>query len=336
MITLRAEAGRRIGWERGLGETAADRWTLGYAIATAAVLVWRVPAGRLPVFLVVHGFLVALALLMPRARRAGAVGRFIGDWYPLLIVTALYTEIGLVNLADGRAYDRIVLGWEQTLFGLQPARDWIRWSPSVWLSWVLHLGYLAYYPITVAAPLALWVTGQREAMRRAVTTITATFYLCYATFLLFPVVGPRHVFLAADNAATQTAIAQLTARFLDHVAAWGAAFPSSHVAVSVAATAAALREWRALGLALVVPTTLLALGSVYGQFHYAVDALAGLGVGLAVAGCAWLAGRQGAAARVDAGCREAPEPALPSVDRPEIFPAWSEQASSPRGTSDRS
>ena len=113
-------------------------------------------------------------------------------------------------------------------------------------------------------------------------------------FLLFPVVGPRLVFPAADNAATQTAIAQLTARFLDQVAAWGAAFPSSHVAVSVAATAAALREWRALGLALVIPTTLLALGSVYGQFHYGVDALAGLGVGLAVAAGAWLAARQAA------------------------------------------
>ncbi|PYM71094.1 MAG: hypothetical protein DME03_20120, partial [Candidatus Rokuibacteriota bacterium] len=63
-------------------------------------------------FLVVHGLLAALALLMPRARRSGPVGRLVGDWYPLLIVTGLYTEVGLVNLADGRAYDRIVLGWE--------------------------------------------------------------------------------------------------------------------------------------------------------------------------------------------------------------------------------
>ena len=296
MITEHAEARCRIGSERLLRGTPVDRWALGYALATAAVLVWRVPGGRLPPFLVVHGLLAALALLMTHARRAGPVGRFVGDWYPLLIVTALYTEIGLVNLADGRAYDRIVLGWEQTLFGFQPAREWIRWNPSVWLSWVLHLGYLAYYPIAAAAPLGLWATGQREAMRRVVTTITATFYLCYATYLLFPVVGPRHVFPAADNAATHTAIARLTARFLDHVAAWGAAFPSSHVAVSVAATAAALCEWRALGMALVVPTTLLALGSVYGQFHYAVDALAGLGVGLAVAAGARLASRQGAPA----------------------------------------
>jgi hypothetical protein len=294
--TRGAEVGHR--WEKRPRAAAVDHWTLGYALVVAAVLAWRVPVAALSGFLVVHGLLIALAVLMPFARRGGAVGRFIGDWYPLLILTALYTEIGLANLADGQAYDRIVLGWEQALFGFQPAREWIRSSPSVWLSWILHLGYLAYYPIIVAGPLALWLTGQREAMHRAVTTIAVTFYLCYATYLLFPVVGPRHVFPAADNTATQTAIARMAEGFLEHVAAWGAAFPSSHVAASVAATAAALREWRAIGLALVVPTVLLTLGSVYGQFHYAIDAVAGLGTGLAVAAGARLALRQRAAARL--------------------------------------
>jgi membrane-associated phospholipid phosphatase len=321
MISQHGKAQCGIGWEGWSRATAADRWTLGYALAIAVVLVCRVPTVYLPVVLVVHGLLVALALLMPRARRAGTVGRFVGDWYPLLILTALYTEIGLANLADGRAYDRIVLGWEQALFGFQPAREWIRSRPSVWLSWVLHLGYLAYYAIIVAAPLALWLTRQREAMQRAVTTITATFYLCYATYLVFPVVGPRHVFPAADNAATQTAIAQWTARFLEHVSAWGAAFPSSHVAVAVAATAVALLEWRVLGLALVVPTPLLTLGSVYGQFHYAVDALAGIGVGLAVAAGAWLVSRKGATAlEVDPGPCMTRQPPMPPVDRRNSFP----------------
>ena len=314
MIALHANARDRVGREGRPDRTPVDRWTLGYAVVAAALLVSRVRTDQLFAFLAVHASLVALALLMPRARRAGPAGRFLGDWYPLLLLTALYTEVGLVNLGDGRAYDRLVLGWEQALLGFQPAREWIRSNPSVWLSWVLHLGYLAYYPITLAAPLALWVAGQREAMLRAMTTIVATFYVCYAIYLVFPVVGPRHVFAAADNAATQTAIAQLTARFLDHVAAWGAAFPSSHVAVSVAATIAAFREWRALGLALVVPTTLLTLGSVYGQFHYAVDALAGLGVGSIVAVGAWLTSARGATARVDPARRDVPEP-VPSRDR---------------------
>src|SRR5215510_5665296 len=118
--------------------TSVDCWTLGYAVVTVGAFVWRMPHERVPTLLATHLVLAVLVLLMPRARRGSPVGRFLGDWYPLLIVTALYTEVGLVNLADGRAYDRIVLGWEQALFGFQPAREWIRVNPSASLSWVLY------------------------------------------------------------------------------------------------------------------------------------------------------------------------------------------------------
>jgi len=252
----------------------------------AVVIVWRRPDTSVAPFLVAHGLLAALALLMPRARRAGPAGRWLGDWYPLLIVTALYAEVGAVNTADGRAYDRIVAGWEQALFSSQPAREWIRHQPWPWLSWLLHLGYLAYYPIVVGPALALWLAGRRQGMQRFLASVMATFYVCYVIFLLFPVAGPRDVFPAADNAATATAVARWTQRLLDRLAAWGAAFPSSHVAVSVAATMAAFREWRALGHAMVAPTVLLALGAVYGQFHYVVDVLGGVGVALLVTACA--------------------------------------------------
>jgi membrane-associated phospholipid phosphatase len=48
----------------------------------------------------------------------------------------------------------------------------------------------------------------------------------------------------------------------------------------VAATLAAARSSRRLGLLLFVPTLLLTVGVVYCQMHYGVDALAGLGVGV--------------------------------------------------------
>src|SRR5262249_26304448 len=81
---------------RGPEMTSVDCWTLGSAVVTVAAFVWRMPHERFPTLLAIHLLLAVLVLLMPRARRAGPVGRFLGDWYPLLIVTALYTEVGLV------------------------------------------------------------------------------------------------------------------------------------------------------------------------------------------------------------------------------------------------
>jgi membrane-associated phospholipid phosphatase len=104
----------------------------------------------------------------------------------------------------------------------------------------------------------------------------ATSYLCYLVFLFFPVAGPRYAFDGAHNLATDVGPARIAAWLLDRGDSWGAAFPSSHVAASVVATGMALRYWRPLGLVLLPFTAGLILAVVYGQFHYAVDALAGL------------------------------------------------------------
>jgi membrane-associated phospholipid phosphatase len=84
--------------------------------------------------------------------------------------------------------------------------------------------------------------------------------------------------------ATDVWPARFAAWLLDHGDSWGAAFPSSHVAASVVATGMALRYWRPVGLLLMPFTGGLILAVVYGQFHYAVDALAGLVVAALMVG----------------------------------------------------
>jgi membrane-associated phospholipid phosphatase len=108
-----------------------------------------------------------------------------------------------------------------------------------------------------------------------VLLIMSAFYVCYATFAFFPVAGPRYVLPLAHNAATAVWPARVTQQLLNSAGAWGTAFPSSHVAAALVAGLAAGRSWRPLGAVLFPAAVLLALGTVYGQFHYAIDALAG-------------------------------------------------------------
>ena len=256
-----------------------DRWTAGYAAFVSAVVC--VHAARLPhplLLLGAHAGLAAAACLAPRARARGGVWLFLGELYPLLVVVLLYTEIGHVNAAVGASHDAAVQGLEQRLFAGQPARAWIRAWPWPWLSTSMHAGYLSYYLILAGAPLLPWFSGRRAAAARVAFLMTVTFYLCYAVFLLFPVAGPRYAFPRADNAATHTLLARLTQSLLDNGAAWGTAFPSSHVAVSLVAGVAGFRAWPAVGVLLLPAALLLTLATVYGQFHYAVDALGGVAV----------------------------------------------------------
>jgi membrane-associated phospholipid phosphatase len=254
--------------------TALDLWTIAYAALASAVIAVR--GGALaPPLVAAHVALVVVALLAPRLRAAGGPGRFIAAFYPLMAVLGLYSSIGLVNAAARTSYDLTVQRWEAALFGAQPSRDWIRAWPVPALSWTLHVAYLSYYMTLAAAPLGLWLSGRREGARHVGYLMMLTFYVCYAAFLTFPVAGPRYLFPQADNAATSVWPAWLAQRLLDGNAAWGTAFPSSHVAVSLVAAGAAAREWAALGAALLVPALLLTIGTVYGQFHYASDAIAG-------------------------------------------------------------
>ncbi|MGH7699519.1 MAG: phosphatase PAP2 family protein [Gemmatimonadales bacterium] len=257
-----------------------DRLTIAYVAALGLALAWLWRDG-LPAswhwIVLAHGLLVALALLAPAARTAGPLGRFLGDWYPLLLLGALYGALGVINLEEAHAYDLTVQRWEAAVFGRQVSAEWIRAAPSPLLSWVMHACYLAYYPILYAAPLGLWLSGRRDAARATILALMVTFYACYVAFVLFPVTGPRYMFPLADNAAPQTAPALLAQWLLNQGDSWGAAFPSSHVAGCAVAAVMAWRAWRPLGLALLPFAAGLSVAVVYGQFHYAVDALGSLG-----------------------------------------------------------
>jgi membrane-associated phospholipid phosphatase len=263
---------------------AADKATLAYVSAATVAVLWfarRDPA-TCALLLLAHALVGALVVLAPRARDAGPLGEAAGTWYPMVLLAAFYTEVGVLNLEAGFHYDALIQRLEVAVFGSQVSYEWIRAMPSVTLSWVLHACYLAYYFILLAAPLGLWMSGRRDAARFTIFALVTTCYCCYVVFLFFPVAGPRYSFTVATNAATEVWPARVARWVLDLGDSWGAAFPSSHVAGAAVATVCALRFWRPLGLALLPWSVGLVFGVVYGQFHYAVDAVAGLAMAAAV------------------------------------------------------
>jgi membrane-associated phospholipid phosphatase len=278
---------------------SVDLITLLYvAVATTAVLAFsRKDETEWGWLLVAHGLIIVLVLLAPRARQAGPIGHFLGDWYAMLLLLGLYAEVGMVNVDLGYQHDPTIQRLEQWVFGSQLSYRWIREMPSPVFSWIMHACYLAYYAILSASPLGLWLHGRRDAARRTIFAVMVTFYLCYVVFLFFPVAGPRYAFDLAHNAATETWPALAAQWLLDRGDSWGAAFPSSHVAAAVVAALCALRYWRPLGLALMPFTIGLVLSVVYGQFHYAVDAVAGLIVALGVVASQYIYGAEAEKAR---------------------------------------
>ncbi len=268
------------------GVLPVDRLTLGFIVPFAAILLAQARhVESWPWLLLGDALVVVLVALLPRLPATGAFPTFVGGAYPLILATAFYWQLGDIQLDVGRLYDGVVQRWEVALFGSQLSVAWHQHAPSPLLSAVMHLFYGSYYWILALVPLWLLARGRRDAFRRAIFIIALALYVSYLVFGVFPVAGPYFTFPRVPERLVASWPARYVYFMLGNGSSMGTAFPSSHVAASWVAVYAAWRDERWLAVALAPLALGLALGPVYGQFHYAIDALAGalLAVALMVA-----------------------------------------------------
>ena len=228
--------------------------------------------------LAAHTGALAVALLAGAARRHET--RVLRDWVPLGLGPFLYIELRWIIEAVGRPHaDALVAGWESAFFASDPSRTLALRFPSVVLSELLHLCYLSYYALVYVPPALLWLRGQRRAFAETVLALVVVYAACFAMYALFPVDGPR--FVRGPSMAQAGPIRTVVMHLLASGSSRGSAFPSSHVAASVVAALCALRYQRRTGIVVATLTIGLAIGAVYGGYHYGVDIVAGALTGLA-------------------------------------------------------
>ncbi len=308
--------GERPTWARRPGPAAgadepglrpADLMVVGYLLLTG-VLILAYPK-NLPLWaLHVALRLVAIFLLL---RFAGArirhpVLRLMRDWYPIMAFVPLYAELNtLTNLFTTTRHDGWIVAWEATLFGGQPSQTMRLAWPQPWVSEYLHFAYFFYY--FVPATLALWlsVTRDRARFSEALSAIVLVFLSCCMIFILFPVVGPYHHFGHPPASWWPGFFGPLVHSIVDHGSSLGTAFPTSHTAVAVCVWLTAWRLCRPAFWLLTGIVPALAVGTVYGGFHYAVDTIAGVLLG---AVCAIAAPRLHEGLLVRMGSKSAQEP----------------------------
>lgn len=261
---------------------ALDRLTQGYLGITAALgLGFGGGAGALVAGAHI-AVILAIRALRDRTPDRGLAG-FLRAAYPVMLTPLLYKELATLNrFLTTRYFDVTVQGWDAALFGGQPSMTLSEMLPWVPLSEALHLGYGAYYLIVPAALIGVYMTRGQAALARTAFAVASAFFLCYLAFIAYPVAGPRYEFERIGGDLSGGAFYQVVHVILEGGSSKGTAFPSSHIAASLSAVLAAGREDRRWFWALIVPEVALAIGTVYGRFHYGIDAVVGVLTGLAI------------------------------------------------------
>lgn len=225
------------------------------------------------------GLLGLVALLRFVPRRLPKVLQFLRESYTLFLLPVAYGDLDWLNRIPGREfYDSMVLGWDRAIFGGHPHLFLREALPYTALSEILHSCYLLYMALVPILGFTLYLQNREHAFRVLATTVTLTMYSCYTFFIFFPVQGPYYTFGRPEGAPG--IIPGVVYGMIDRGSAIGTAFPSSHVAGAV--TVAVMATWfsRKLSILMIALAAGIGVATVYGGFHYAIDAVAGFIYGL--------------------------------------------------------
>ena len=162
--------------------------------------------------------------------------------------------------------------------------------------------------------LPLFVLRGVELRRRTVIAHLVVVLVAYASFLMFPTVGPRPVQVVGDGFS-----AWMLRGLYDFDPPYNC-FPSLHVAYSVLAGLACWRMHRGLGAAAMAWAGAIALSTLFTRQHYVAD-VAG---GIVLAWVAWSVSLRGMPANMVAAAdrRRAPRRALVAVAINLVVVAW--------------
>ena len=151
-----------------------------------------------------------------------------------------------------------------------------------------ELAYLCCYPLVPAAFITLYVNASIDDVSRYWTAVFLAGFVCYVS-LPWLVSRPPRV-IDNDHGGDVTAVSPvrgINLQVLGRLSHGWNTFPSGHVAVASAAALSTITVMPRGGVAFAIVAAGISIGSVVGRYHYLIDAVIGLIVGVAAWAISW-------------------------------------------------
>jgi membrane-associated phospholipid phosphatase len=224
-----------------------------------------------------------LALAYGESREHVKLFSIMRDWVSVALILLAYREMDWFSSLPRNfnlelrweEWDRTILyGW-----GLQRAIE----SLSVLGPLYLELCYALVYAVAPFVVAILYIQRKFSRVNGAVFLYLVGTLLAYGLFPYFPSDPPRVAFGGSDMPNIHTAVRELNLWLVGDLGIHSSVFPSAHVSSAFSAAWALfafLPERKQCGWGMLSYAVSVAVATVYGRYHYAADAVAGMAVSL--------------------------------------------------------
>jgi membrane-associated phospholipid phosphatase len=220
-----------------------------------------------------------------RARQEGVTlatrfWHFWRHWYPHLFFLFCFEELAyLVHLVNPNWQDARLIAFDYRMFGAHPA-VWLEQFATPIRNDFSQLVYLTYFVYLVVLGGVLYYRKEWHAYWSVMTYSAVGYAIGYVIATLFPIQSPWYAMAGMWHGELHGGPFTATINFIEHYGrVRGAAFPSEHVAGSVAALLGAWRFRRWLFWVMLPLVAAMCFSTIWGRYHYVADILGGIVTG---------------------------------------------------------
>jgi membrane-associated phospholipid phosphatase len=206
------------------------------------------------------------------------------DVAPLAYTLAAYREMNWFTPATHEhRLERAWIVWDRWLLGDFHLRAAIEYAGAMFPLY-FELCYALVYAVAPVSIALLFIYRRRGHIDRFWMVYLAGTLGAYALFPFFPSEPPRTVFPTEDLPQVMTLVRRFNLWILGGFSIHSSVFPSAHVSSTLSAAWGllyAIPERRGIGLAMACYGFSVAIATIYGRYHFATDALAGIVISFA-------------------------------------------------------
>ncbi len=208
---------------------------------------------------------------------------FIRLFYPQAFLVLFFTESIMLSsqVFGGISHDAAFAAADEWIFGFQPAREFHKvFESSAVINELMYGSYFAYFVLLITIPWLGWLLGRREEAAKLLFVSVVSMVTLSTFYIFFRVQGPKYYFPDLHSVWYDDIKGGIFVRFFQGLFSTavlsGAAFPSTHVAMTAVTGYIAYKIDRRLLPPYIIVALFILASTVYIYAHYFVDILGGL------------------------------------------------------------